>query len=188
MFKTLFQAIVCYPAFLATIIEKLVLSSVELKKSIIVSLKIVDLLQFFISRFLNYSFKRLTHHWQKESRKSEDLTEMKVKVDCKIKETHESFAFFRTARISLLSKHLWWMAINQSVELQKCQIVIWTDFYSNLRKCFFIPCYDQILCVTKLNNIPADFQVKWSKVAQSCLTLCDPIDCSPPASSIRGIF
>lgn len=32
MFKTLFQAIVCYPAFLATIIEKLVLSSVELKK------------------------------------------------------------------------------------------------------------------------------------------------------------
>ena len=32
MFKTLFQTIVCYPDFLATIIEKaLVLSSVELK-------------------------------------------------------------------------------------------------------------------------------------------------------------
>ena len=25
-------------------------------------------------------------------------------------------------------------------------------------------------------------------VAQSCLTLCDPIDCSPPGSSVRGIL
>ena len=24
--------------------------------------------------------------------------------------------------------------------------------------------------------------------AQSCLTLCDPMDCSPPGSSVRGIF
>ena len=35
-------------------------------------------------------------------------------------------------------------------------------------------------------------QVKWSEekvlVAQSCLTLCDPMDCSPPGSSIRGIL
>ena len=27
-----------------------------------------------------------------------------------------------------------------------------------------------------------------SEVAQSCLTLCDPRDCSPPGSSIYGIF
>ena len=27
-----------------------------------------------------------------------------------------------------------------------------------------------------------------SKVAQSCLTLCDPMDCSLPGSSIHGIF
>ena len=25
------------------------------------------------------------------------------------------------------------------------------------------------------------------KIAQSCLTLCDPVDCSPPNSSIHGI-
>ena len=25
-------------------------------------------------------------------------------------------------------------------------------------------------------------------VTKSCLTLCDPMDCSPPVSSIRGIF
>ena len=26
------------------------------------------------------------------------------------------------------------------------------------------------------------------EVAQSCLILCDPVDCSPPGPSIRGIF
>ena len=30
--------------------------------------------------------------------------------------------------------------------------------------------------------------MKWSEVAQSCLTLCDPMDCSLPGSSIHGIF
>ena len=31
-------------------------------------------------------------------------------------------------------------------------------------------------------------KVKWSLVAQSCQTLCDPMDCSPPGFSIQGIF
>ena len=26
------------------------------------------------------------------------------------------------------------------------------------------------------------------KIAQLCLTLCDPMDCSPPGFSIHGIF
>ena len=29
---------------------------------------------------------------------------------------------------------------------------------------------------------------KKREVAQSCLTLCDPTDCSPPGSSDHGIF
>ena len=32
------------------------------------------------------------------------------------------------------------------------------------------------------------WKVKESEVAQSCLTLCDPMDCSLPDSSIHGIF
>ena len=28
----------------------------------------------------------------------------------------------------------------------------------------------------------------WSEVAQSCPTLCDPMDCSLPGSSVHGIF
>ena len=31
-------------------------------------------------------------------------------------------------------------------------------------------------------------KVKESEVAQSCLTLCDPMDCSLPSFSIHGIF
>ena len=31
-------------------------------------------------------------------------------------------------------------------------------------------------------------EVKWSEVAQLCLTLCDPMDCSLPGSSVYGIF
>ena len=29
---------------------------------------------------------------------------------------------------------------------------------------------------------------EWVKVAQLCLTLCDPMDCTQPASSVHGIF
>ena len=32
------------------------------------------------------------------------------------------------------------------------------------------------------------WRVKWSEVAQSCLTLCDPMDCSLPGSSIHWSF
>ena len=31
-------------------------------------------------------------------------------------------------------------------------------------------------------------EVKWSEVAQSCPTLCDPLGCSLPGSSVHGIF
>ena len=32
------------------------------------------------------------------------------------------------------------------------------------------------------------FHMKWSEVAQSCPTLCNPMDCSLPGSFIHGIF
>ena len=35
-------------------------------------------------------------------------------------------------------------------------------------------------------HIPLSF--KNTEVAQSCLTLCDPMDCSPSGSSVHGIF
>ena len=33
-----------------------------------------------------------------------------------------------------------------------------------------------------------DLSESESEVAQSCPTLCDPMDCSPPGSSVHGIF
>ena len=33
-----------------------------------------------------------------------------------------------------------------------------------------------------------DLSESESEVAQSCQTLCDPVDCSPPGSSVHGIF
>ena len=35
---------------------------------------------------------------------------------------------------------------------------------------------------------PSPMQESESEVAQSCPTLSDPMDCSPPGSSIHGIF
>ena len=32
------------------------------------------------------------------------------------------------------------------------------------------------------------FGLRWSEVAQSCPSLCDPMDCSLPGSSVHGIF
>ena len=33
-----------------------------------------------------------------------------------------------------------------------------------------------------------NIKARVSEVTQSCLTLCDPMDCSPPGSSVHGIF
>ena len=38
------------------------------------------------------------------------------------------------------------------------------------------------------NSINRWRKVKESEVSQSCLTLCDPMDCSLPDSSVHGIF
>ena len=37
-------------------------------------------------------------------------------------------------------------------------------------------------------GLPFRSEVKWSEVAQSCPTLCYPMDCSLPGSSVHGIF
>ena len=41
---------------------------------------------------------------------------------------------------------------------------------------------------TSTRSRPLSWSEKWSEVAQSCLTLCDPVDCSLPRFSVHGIF
>ena len=38
------------------------------------------------------------------------------------------------------------------------------------------------------SGLPFPSPMQESEVAQSCPTLCDPMDCSPPGSSVHGIF
>ena len=40
----------------------------------------------------------------------------------------------------------------------------------------------------KAPNVKQWSEVKWSEVTQSCPTLWDSMDCSPPGSSVHGIF
>ena len=45
--------------------------------------------------------------------------------------------------------------------------------------------------LTALESNPACYYFSpwcWRSVAKSCLTLCDPMDCNPPGSSVHGIF
>ena len=42
-------------------------------------------------------------------------------------------------------------------------------------------------CTTEIVKI-VNLVKSQSEVIQSCLTFCDPINCSPPGSSIHGIF
>ena len=49
------------------------------------------------------------------------------------------------------------------------------------------------MSLSRLNPTDSNFKGlvnpgKWSEVAQSCPTLCDPVDCSLPGSSIHGIL
>ena len=39
-----------------------------------------------------------------------------------------------------------------------------------------------------INSYREKLKMKWSEVSQSCMTLCDPVDCSPPGSSVHGIL
>ena len=43
-------------------------------------------------------------------------------------------------------------------------------------------------CIFSIGHITAFTSLKGSEVAQSCPTLCDPMDCSLPGSSAHGIF
>ena len=52
-----------------------------------------------------------------------------------------------------------------------------------------IPCFKIFpLCYTCTNPVYFLSVSKFPLVTQSCLTLCDPMDCTPPGSSVHGIF
>ena len=62
------------------------------------------------------------------------------------------------------------------------------DFYSLVQSSNLYSNYCLCLLTSLFTGREWRSEVKWSEVAQSCPTLCDPMDCSLSGSSIHGIF
>ena len=62
--------------------------------------------------------------------------------------------------------------LNCNSDSNECQVRVATRY-----------CYDKFF-----KRSAAWSEVKWSEVTQSGLTLCDPMDCSLPGSSLHGIL
>ena len=54
--------------------------------------------------------------------------------------------------------------------------------------CRYILIFNKVLLHSFKKNIIQKENEKKVLVAQSCPTLCDPMDCSPPGSSVHGIL
>ena len=72
--------------------------------------------------------------------------------------------------------------------LQNSKSPHWFMIWSNYLVLAFNPLHS--VCG---NNQPSHHfflwsEVKWNEVAQLCLTVCDPMDCSLPGSSVHGII
>ena len=75
-----------------------------------------------------------------------------------------------------------------------CQILIQDNYMNFIFHSIIVICLSHLLiCLCKPFLYSSDtfylvMMWKWSEVAQSCVTLCDPMDCSLPGSSVHGIF
>ena len=76
-----------------------------------------------------------------------------------------------------------WRAAAHGVTQSRTQVSNWTTTTTTGPPGKSSPCALLQASFTTLHN-----SVKWSEVAQSCPTLCDPMDCSLPGSSVHGIF
>ena len=52
----------------------------------------------------------------------------------------------------------------------------------------WIPFIRPVMKFSARNNSASSFPCMRTESPQSCLTLCDPMDCGPPGSSVYGIF
>ena len=100
----------------------------------------------------------------------------------------------------LTSRELEWRVYGNSSHSPNKFPKVWNDFKINCRKMFqwlknFKSNYSEILIIfrvseglRKMIQMAHDGIYPSYEVAQSCPTLCDPMDCSLPGSSVHGIF
>ena len=70
-------------------------------------------------------------------------------------------------------------------ELSTITHLSWVALHSMAHS--FIELDKAVVCVISLIS-SISIQFNSSSVARSCPTLCDPVDCGPPGSSVHGIF
>ena len=71
----------------------------------------------------------------------------------------------------------------------------WFKHFKDIGMSLYFYHFILVVCIYKLldnwmnkNLISHGWKSKWKLVAQLCPTLCDPMDCSPPGSSVHGIL
>ena len=60
--------------------------------------------------------------------------------------------------------------------------------YAILGILLLLPCNTSAFFYLLFSALPDLYCFMGAKMFQSCLTLCDPIDCRPPGSSVHGIL
>ena len=84
-------------------------------------------------------------------------------------------SLWRTSLFNYNSSYFWNIGLDYTTSLPLLPISVWFLLYIFSHR--FFSEWFQSLCISEV-----------SEVAQSCLTLCNPIDCGLPGSSIHGIF
>ena len=83
----------------------------------------------------------------------------------------------------------WWLVIRWLSTINKCWGKTWVEIGKQSRvntEIKLLLSWIHILTEGESNTCMYFSNV--SEVAQSCLTLCNPMDCSPPGSSVHEIF
>ena len=79
------------------------------------------------------------------------------------------------------SQWTWWRSVIQKAHPVSKRMCLWSCARHSQRSNM------ECLSVTLKANLMLLKSERESEVAQSCLILCDPVDCSPPGSSVHGI-
>ena len=103
--------------------------------------------------------------------------------DCKMSNTTERL---NCTELSVAAVPEWWLnSVHSFLYLFHCKTFFHSVCWQNVALTWYKFTYPEPSSSLSIRLTEAEMKIK---VAQSCQTLRDPVDCSPPGSSIHGIF